>query len=1674
MTEARSGGWIRSIAAAVGVLAALLALPVPASGYIAQLKRYPYLTDVVGTSATVNWGTDRSSINGAVKWGKVGTESCTAHTTVGTRTAITVNGVSEYQWQAQLTGLQQDAQYCYRVYFNVGFTTDLLGTDSSPTFRTQLPAGSTQPFKFAVFGDWGKVDTSGQNPDQADVMSQIAASGARFAVTTGDNAYDVGSQKDYGDLYQVGSNTSSVFGPNFWKVPGASTPLFPILGNHDHNNSVLLTNWPQDNAAATSEGRYTTETYCCQNGTQSSAYPSAWYAFDAGVARFYILDAAWDDSNSGTADVYKDDYDNHWAPNTDQVQWLSNDLATHPRQVKFAFWHFPMHSDNQGEGSDPYLQGPSSLEGLLKLYNVTLGFSGHAHSYQRFNAPSGGIPTYATGGGGATLDAIGTVGCNPLDAYALGWDNTTDLGSACGSAPVPGSRDRVHHFLLVNVNGSTVTVTPTDELGRTFDPVTYNVPPGNADLSVTKTDSPDPVLAGQLLTYTLTVQNQGPSTAIATQLTDNLPAGVTFDSATPSQGSCAQSSGTVSCTLGTLAAGASASVEVKVRPQSAGSITNQASVSSSVADSNSANNSASASTTVNPAADLSLTKSDSPDPVLAGQLLTYTLTASNAGPSSASGVQITDNLPAGVTFDSATPSQGSCSQSAGVVTCALGTLTSGGSASAQVKVRPQDSGSIMNQASVSSAVADPNSANDSASAETTVNPVAGLSLAQSDAPDPVLVDQLLTYTLTAHNAGPTSASGVQVTDNLPGGVTFDSATPSQGSCSQSSGTVSCTLGTLSASQNATIDIRVRPQATGTITNQATVTSTVPDPDQSDNTASESTTVDPAADLSLTKTDSPDPVLAGQLLTYTLTAHNAGPSSATAAQVTDNLPAGVTFESATPSQGSCSEATVTCALGTLTSGQSATVDIEVRQLSTGSITNQASVSSAVADPNAADNSASATTTVNPAADLALTKTGEPDPALVGQQLTYTLEVVNTGPQSAGGVQVTDNLPGGVTFGSATPSQGSCSQSSGTITCALGTIANTDSASVEIKVTPQSPGTLTNQANVTSTLADPDSANNSATAGTTVDPAVDLSLTKADSPDPVLAGQLLTYTLTAHNAGPSDATNVQVNDTLPANVTFDSATPSQGSCLQSLGVVTCALGTLTNGQSETVDVKVRPQAAGQITNQASVSSDAFDGNAQDNSASASTTVNPAADLSLTKTDSPDPVLAGQLLTYTLTAHNAGPSDATGIQVGDTLPANVTFDSATPSQGSCSESSGTVGCALGTLASGASATVDVKVRPQAPGQLTNQASVSSAVTDPSPVDNSASASTTVNPAADLSLQKTDSPDPVLAGQLLTYTLTAHNAGPSDATGVEIVDTLPAYVKFDSTNPSQGSCTESSGTVSCSLGAVPSGQDAVVEVWIRTQAAGQITNQASVSSDVADPNSQDNSASADTTVSPLSGYPRPKGATPVLVSLVPAYAACTSANATHGPPLASPSCKPPAQVSTNLTVGTLDANGAPANSSGFVRLDTKIGAVGPPDDSDVKIVTSITDVRCKAVLAACGPANTAAGPDYTGELRASFGLRLTDRFNGASPAGGTDAATVQDTAFPFTVACSPTIAATIGSTCSVATSANAVMPGVVLDTKRTIWQLAEAQVFDGGSDGLAATAADNLLFMDQGIFLP
>jgi hypothetical protein len=218
---------------------------------------------------------------------------------------------------------------------------------------------------------------------------------------------------------------------------------------------------------------------------------------------------------------------------------------------------------------------------------------------------------------------------------------------------------------------------------------------------------------------------------------------------------------------------------------------------------------------------------------------------------------------------------------------------------------------------------------------------------------------------------------------------------------------------------------------------------------------------------------------------------------------------------------------------------------------------------------------------------------------------------------------------------------------------------------------------------------------------------------------------------------------------------------------------------------------------------------------------------------------------------------------------------------------------------------------------------------------------------------------------------------------------------------------------------------------------------------------------------------HPRPLSASPMSLSLVPAFNECTTPNRTHGTPLVFPSCNPPVQSSTALTVGTPDANGASANSVGRIKIAVKVGAPGPPDDSDVNITANITDVRCKSGTLTCGNANAADGPDYTGELEGDAQIRITDHYNGVDASGGSDPATVVDIPFPVGATCANTGSTAIGGLCTANTTANAVVPGAVKDGKRGVVEIGQVQVFDGGPDGQRGSLP-NTLFAVQGIFIP
>ncbi len=210
---------------------------------------------------------------------------------------------------------------------------------------------------------------------------------------------------------------------------------------------------------------------------------------------------------------------------------------------------------------------------------------------------------------------------------------------------------------------------------------------------------------------------------------------------------------------------------------------------------------------------------------------------------------------------------------------------------------------------------------------------------------------------------------------------------------------------------------------------------------------------------------------------------------------------------------------------------------------------------------------------------------------------------------------------------------------------------------------------------------------------------------------------------------------------------------------------------------------------------------------------------------------------------------------------------------------------------------------------------------------------------------------------------------------------------------------------------------------------------------------------------ISGFPGFPRPRGATPFQVSLVPAFRACIDPNMQHGAPLAIESCSPPVQSSDFLTVGTPDTNGLGARSVGFFRASAIVGETSTTfDDADLAYSFRMTDVWLRE-----------AADDYVGQLRLTSPLRISDKNNDAG-----DGATMTSNAISLTIPCAQTADPARGSECSLTTTADTLAPGTIVEDARAVWELGDVRVFDGGTDGVANPDGNDTLFAVPGVFAP
>jgi uncharacterized repeat protein (TIGR01451 family) len=566
------------------------------------------------------------------------------------------------------------------------------------------------------------------------------------------------------------------------------------------------------------------------------------------------------------------------------------------------------------------------------------------------------------------------------------------------------------------------------------------------------------------VTFTITVSNLGPTNATGVQVTDLLPAGLTFVSATPSQG--AYTSGTGLWDIGAMASGAFVTLSLTATVTTTGPLTNTATkTAENETDPNAANNTASV-TITGQAPDLTIAKSHVGS-FVRGSTGNYSLTVSNIGPVASSGlVTVSDTLPGGLTPSTASGTGWTCGIAAQTVTCtrsdALAASASYPVITITVAVSQTATSPLTNTATVAGGN-EVNTANDSASDSTSITSQADIGVAKIASSGTVTVGSNVTFTVTVSNLGPSNATLVQVTDLLPAGLTFVSATPTQGT--YTSGTGVWDIGAMANGASVILTLTATVTTTGPLTNTATKTrETETDPNLSNDTASV-TVNGQAPDLTVAKAHVGS-FVRGSTGSYSLTVSNIGPvASSGLVTVSDTLPAGLAPSAAAGTGWTCGIAgqSVTCTRSdSLAAGSSypmVAITVSVAQAAISPLTNTATVAGGN-EVNTANDSATDPTIVTSVADVGIAKTASAPTVTVGSNVTYTITATNNGPSTATGVQVTDQLPPGLTFVSATPGQGT--YTSGTGVWNIGTMASAASTTLTIVAKVTTTGPVTNTA------------------------------------------------------------------------------------------------------------------------------------------------------------------------------------------------------------------------------------------------------------------------------------------------------------------------------------------------------------------------------------------------------------------------------------------------------------------------------------------------------------------------------------------------------------------------------------------------------------------------------------
>ena len=733
-----------------------------------------------------------------------------------------------------------------------------------------------------------------------------------------------------------------------------------------------------------------------------------------------------------------------------------------------------------------------------------------------------------------------------------------------------------------------------------------------------------------------------------------------------------------------------------------------------------------------------------------------------------------------------------------------------------------------------------------------------------------------TGTITVSAAATVAAAGTDIIQTANSSFTLagNTATVGTGQWSVIAGTATITSNTLRNSGVTGVPVGTSATLRWTITNGACITTD--DVVLTNNNAQ--------SDLSIAKTSSSPTPNVGDNVTFTLTVTNNGPSDATGVVVNDLLPSGYTYVSDTPSAGSYVSGTGVWTVGNLTNGASATLQIVVTVNATGVYANTASIGGDQDDPDPTDDSDTNTPVPVGQSDLVTIKTDNQTTYTPGEDVVYTITVTNNGPSDAVNVKVVDAFPAGITVGKW--KKGTGAETIGALDDTTASLANgaTLTYTVTLTVPSDYTGNLTNVATITSDTPDPDPTCTGCTDINTPVAQADLSLNKlVDNPNPNV-GDVLTFTLKLKNAGPNNATNVALEDKLPRGFTYvQNSVTGNGTYNPGNHTLTWSAKTIQVFGSEELTYKVvvnkpstYPVLVGEYKNTAQVTaSDQRDPNSrvandtgdQREDDEAAVTINiQVSDLRLTKMLNTTSASVGDIITFTLSVENFGPSTATNVSVIDHLP--IGFEYVAHRNGNYN--SATNIWTIGSIASGItkSLQLDVKVLPPTgiAGEYMNVAEVQSADQfDPDSKSGNGSGGggsgeddddqigiTLLD--VDLAVTKTvNISNPVVNSEVI-FTIKVVNNGLGSATSIRIEESLPSGYTYVSHQATKGTY---DGFLNWNISTLTTGESALLTLTVTVNESGNYLNTANVISvDQTDSDNTNDSGSSSTSPICLSIY--------------------------------------------------------------------------------------------------------------------------------------------------------------------------------------------------------------------------